>query len=68
MRDPVQYLLDEQGYDDGTIDDELDYDDTRGWGALDQQVQSALSCFMDDEDELTDESLAPWDPVGWDDD
>lgn len=66
MKDPVQYLLDESGYDDGTLDDVLDYAGTRGWGALDQQVQSALSCYLD-EDEIADESLAPWEPVGWDD-
>lgn len=69
MREPVREWLDEAGYSNGEMDDGFDYADTEGWSSFDEQGQfrSALSGFSDD-DEPADEDLAPWEPVGWDDD
>jgi hypothetical protein len=70
MKDPVRNMLDEVQYGGGEIDDGFDYADAEGWGSLDEltQLGSALSDFSYDNDQPADEEVAPWKPVGWDDD
>jgi hypothetical protein len=70
MKDPVREMLDEAGYAEGVIDDDFDYADTEGWSTFDEpdQVRTASSAKLYEDDALRDEDLAPWEPVGWDDD
>jgi hypothetical protein len=70
MKDPIEEMLDEAGYDDGDLGYDFGDADAGRWDTLDDlgQLTLALSDFASDDDRLADEDMAPFGPIGWNDD
>jgi hypothetical protein len=78
MKNPEREILDETGFGDAEIDGDFDFSEIvdgldKGWEeGVDTTVKSdqyepGLSAIFYEDDLAADEDLAPWEPVGWDD-
>ena len=70
MKDPIEEMLDEAGYDEGDLGYDFGEAYAGGWDTLDDldRLTLSLSDFANDDDRLADEDMAPMGPIGWNDD